>query len=285
MSTQSFGVDRYKAGQRQQWDSVAIGWKKWWPTIEQGVQSVSNRLVDLAEIRPGQRVLDIATGIGEPALTAAWRVGSTGRVVATDQSPQMLAIAHERASTLGLTNVEFREVDAEVVDFPDSSFDAVVCRWGLMFLPNLTSALAAIRRVLVPNGTFATAVWDVPPKVPIASLAFGIAQKMFQLPPPPLGTPSLFGLADGVLERAMTQAGFTDVRAEALTVTVEFPSSEAFTQYLKDVAAPIVALLANQPSERQDEFWQALATALQQYATAEGNLRIPSTTICVVGRR
>ena len=130
MSTQAFDPIQYKAGQRQLWDTVAPGWKKWWTTQEQAAQPVSDRLVALAEIRPGQRVLDVGTGIGEPALTAAHRVGTAGHVVATDQAPQMLAIAQERALVLGVQNVEFRDMDAEALDFPDGSFDAILSRFA-----------------------------------------------------------------------------------------------------------------------------------------------------------
>src|SRR5438093_7500299 len=121
MSTQAFDPIQYKAGQRQLWDTVASGWKKWWPTQEQAAQPVSDRLVELAEIRPGYQVLDVGTGIGEPALTAAQHVGAAGHVVATDQAPQMLVIAQEHAVALGVQNVEFREMDAEALDFPDRS--------------------------------------------------------------------------------------------------------------------------------------------------------------------
>src|SRR5262245_14578958 len=230
MSTPSFDPVQYKAGQRQLWDTVAPGWKKWWPTQEQAAQPVSDRLVELAEIRPGHCVLDAGTGIGEPALTAAQRVGVAGHVVATDHAPQMLAIAQERAMALRVQNVECRELDTEALAFPDRSFDAILCRFSLMFLPGLTTALGSIRRMLRPHGKFATAVWDVAPKVPFASMAFGLAQTLFQLPPPPLGTPSPFGLAEGKLEEALTQAGFTDVRAEMVPVVFAFQSAQSFTQ-------------------------------------------------------
>ena len=98
--------------ERQRWDSVAVGWKKWWPIIENGARNVSERMVELAEIESGQRVHDIATGIGEPALLVASRVGPAGFVVATDLSSRMLAIAQERAMALGLTNVNFMKADA-----------------------------------------------------------------------------------------------------------------------------------------------------------------------------
>ncbi len=141
MSGESFDSARYKAGQIQQWDAAAANWRKWWQTFEQGAQCLSDRLVELAEIRPGHRVLDVATGIGEPAITAAQRVGPTGLVVATDQAPQMLAIARERAAELKLQNMEFREMDAESLNLPEGTFNAVLCRWGLMFFPNLAESL------------------------------------------------------------------------------------------------------------------------------------------------
>ncbi|MFQ5902870.1 MAG: class I SAM-dependent methyltransferase, partial [Candidatus Binatia bacterium] len=164
--------------------------------LEKGAQHVSDRLVDLAEIQAGQRVLDVATGIGEPAVTAARRVGAAGRVVATDQAPQMLAIARERAAELGLQNIDFHKVDAEVLDFPEQSFNAILCRWGLMFFPNLPATLRQMGRLLIPGGRLAAAVWDVSDKVRTMSLYIGVARQVLGLPPPPPGTPSLFSLAD-----------------------------------------------------------------------------------------
>ena len=176
MASQQFDENTYKMGQRQQWDSVAVAWKKWWPFFERGAQQVSDRLAELAGIQTGHRVLDIATGIGEPAATVARLVGSGGSVVATDQSSGMLAVARERIVELGLGNVELVEVDAEALDFAEEEFDSVVCRWGLTFLPDLNEALGRIRRSLKPGARFATAVWGPPDRVPFISLPFGIAQ-------------------------------------------------------------------------------------------------------------
>ncbi|HXW85254.1 MAG TPA: methyltransferase domain-containing protein, partial [Candidatus Binataceae bacterium] len=126
-----------KREQRQAWDDNAAGWKKWWPVFERAAQVVSDRLVALAQLKPGERVLDLATGSGEPAVTVARCVGPTGRVVAVDQSPGMLAVARERVAALGLGNLEFVESDAESLALPPATFDAIVCRWGFMFLPDL----------------------------------------------------------------------------------------------------------------------------------------------------
>src|SRR5919206_5396771 len=130
----SFDSEQFKTEQRQRWDNVAEGWKEWWQTVEVAAQKVSDRLVELAEVKPGQKVLDIATGIGEPAITAARKlagygnsVDGTGYVLATDVSTQMLTIAKQRATELGLQDIiEFKEVDAELLELSDSSFDAVL---------------------------------------------------------------------------------------------------------------------------------------------------------------
>ena len=124
--------EQYKEAERQSWDRVANNWQKWWKTIQRGAEKVSRRLIELAEIKPGSRVLDIATGIGEPAITAARRVGSNGNVLATDISPQMLSIAKQRARSLGLQNViEFKEGDIEIIELPSSTFDAVPLQMGI----------------------------------------------------------------------------------------------------------------------------------------------------------
>lgn len=276
-------VERYEYQQRQQWDRVAAGWKKWWRTLENGAQHVSDRLVDLAEVEPGQRVLDIATGIGEPALIAASRVGSAGRVVAADISKQMLDIARDRASALGLTNVEFIEADAERLDFPDSSFDAILCRWGLASLSDPSNALTKIRHMLTPNGSFATSAWDEASKLPLTTIAATVAQEMFHLTPPRPETP--LGLAGGALESVMISAGYTDVRAEEMTVTLELPSAEAFTQYLMDVSPVLAALLYDQLPRRQAEYRHRLVEEVRRYTTDDGTLRIQNVTTCAVGRR
>lgn len=151
-----------KIQQQKDWDTVAPGWQKWWKTFEKGGQKVNDKLIELAEIKAGQRVLDIATGIGEPALTACRIVGDSGYVLATDISPAMLAIGKERARRHGSKNIEFKDGDAATVVLPSSYFDAALCRWGLMFVPNIFRVLQNIWKSLVPGGKFAAAVWGEP---------------------------------------------------------------------------------------------------------------------------
>ncbi|WP_407351148.1 class I SAM-dependent methyltransferase [Luteimonas sp. R10] len=272
--------------QGRQWDRVAAGWKKWWRTIEDAARCVSERMLDLAEVGPGQRVLDIATGIGEPALVAASRVGPAGRVVATDISSRMLDIARERAAMSGLANVEFRQADAGRLDFPGGSFDAVLCRWGVTSLPNPSNALATIRRTLAPDGAFAAAVWSAgADSRPLASLAAAVAREMFDPPAPRPQAPSLPGSAEDTLEQAMIHAGFADVRVEEIGLALEWVSTEACTQYILDVSPELVALFAGKSPGQRAEYRQRLAERLRPYVLGDGGVRIPNMTICAAGRR
>ena len=213
MSTQKFDGSTFKAGQKEQWDSVAEGWRKWWPALERGAQFASVALADAIEAKPGQRVFDVSTGIGEPAVTLARLVGPDGSIVATDQSAGMLAVAGERIKKEGLSNIELVEVDTEVLNLPENEFDGAVCRWGLMFLPDLQAGLQAIRRCLKPGAKFAAAGWGRPDQVPFMSLPMAVAQHVLDPKPAPLpaDAPNPFSLGGdgkfGVLNTALLPVG------------------------------------------------------------------------------
>lgn len=289
MSNALFNPIEYKAEQCRGWDLVAVGWSQWWATFERGGQPVSDRMVELAEIQPGQRVLDVGTGIGEPAVTAARRVGAGGRVVATDLSPQMIAIAHQRATDLGLANLEFRITDAEahgVQGLPECAFDAVLCRWALMFFPDAEGALRGLHRLLVPGGRLVAAVWDVAARVPLLSLREEIVTRLLHPPPPPPGRPHAFDLAEtGALEHLLTRAGFVGVRIEQRTAVFDFESPETFARFQEAVAGPRIPGLADQPAEFKDCFWQEVAEAARPYVSSDGRVQLPNEVICAVGRR
>jgi ubiquinone/menaquinone biosynthesis C-methylase UbiE len=286
--TSTFDPNQFKMDQRQNWDSVAEGWKQWWEPIEKGAQRLSNRLIDLAKIKSGQRVLDIATGIGEPAITAAKIVGTNGHVLATDISAQMLRIAKERAGSLGLQDIiEFKESDAEILDLADSAYDAVLCRLGLMLLPNLDAALSRIHDSLVSGGRFAAAVWADAPKVPIISLAARIISKELRMPPPPAGVPNPYSLADiKKLENHLVKAGFSDVHIETVNVTFEFASGEDYSQYCQAVSASARIALSKETEERKETIWSKVAEEVtRNYETVNGLIRIDNESICVAATR
>jgi len=282
MNPRSNNPDHHQDEQRQQWDRVADAWKQWWPVIENGARGVSERMLELARIGPGQRVLDIATGIGEPALLAARRVGPAGQVVATDLSARMLDIARERAQALGLTNVAFIEADAERLDFPDGGFDAIVWRWGPSDLSNPSDALATIRRLLRPAGAFAAAVWEAGPRArPLASLANDVARDMFALPSDCAAEPTP---PTESLESRMRGAGFSKVRAEEVALSLEFASADDCTRYLVEVSPAFAELLSDKSPAQRVEFRHRLTERLQPYVQADGRVRIADVTVCVVGQ-
>ena len=283
MSKSSVNPVEYKTQLRQEWDNVATGWEKWWPTFEQGAQVVSDRMVELAEIGPGQRVLDLATGIGEPAGTAAHLVGPRGTVIATDLSTEMLAIGQKRAVQLGLENIEFRQMDAEAVDQLEGEFDAILCRWALFFLPDLKTALVKMRQKLVPGGRLVAAVFDKPAKVPGLSLPMKVVGDILQRQPP--AGPSVFSLSDvAALKKIFAEADFTNIQTEELTITIEFASADDFTQFIKDIAAAVRRLMSDQSSEKQTEIWQAITQAAGQFATSDGRIPMPMTSIVVIAQ-
>src|SRR5579859_5629249 len=186
----------WKRQQREQWSNAAQGWRKQWATFEQGAQPLSDRMMELAHVAPGHRVLDVATGIGEPAMTAARKVCSSGSVLAIDQAPQMLAVARERMQTAGIKTVEFMEGDIEAVTLPLDSFDAIVCRWGIMFFRDPVGTLAHLRNSLVPGGWLVAAIWGEPKLVPLISLPFSAFGRETGQPSPLPDGPNPFALAE-----------------------------------------------------------------------------------------
>jgi len=283
---QPFDAEQFKAQQSKIWDNAAAGWQSWWSTFEKGAQQVSDKLVELAQIKEGDRVLDVATGIGEPAVTAAKRVRPSGKVIATDISSQMIAIAMARAKSLGLESIiEFRQLDTEKLDFPKASFNAILSRWGMMFLPNLQSALITMRMLLVPGGRFATAVWSTPSKVPLLDQAFSVIRAQVNAPPPPPGVPGPFALANPeLLTTALKQAGFTDISVQRFDVTFSFDSAESVSRFHQQISAPLQIMLANQTEEKKKQAWDALTEATRKYADPAGRVTITNEVICVAGK-
>jgi SAM-dependent methyltransferase len=275
----------FRTGQREQWNVAASGWKKWAPHLERAVQSVRERLVELAGIEPGDRVLDVAAGYGEPALTAARRVGPEGHVVATDISPEMLAYGRERAAGEGLDNVEFIEADASSLDFPAQSFDAAVSSWGIIFDPEGEAAAARVRTFLKPGARMAISSWGPPDRVPMLGVPVRTVMELFEIPPPPPGTP-------GPLSRPTPEAigglleggGFSDVEVVEETVLTELDSPEEFTTFVREIAPPISALMRDRTAEEQAEAWDAITEAIRGRADDSGRIRLVNQTLLAAGR-
>jgi enediyne biosynthesis protein CalE5 len=275
----------FRSGQRAQWNTAAGGWKKWSPLIDKGAAVVSERLVQLARIEPGHRVLDVAAGYGEPALTAAARVGPEGQVVATDIAAEMLAFGRERAVAAGLENVRFVESDAASLDFPERSFDAALSRWGIIFEPEPEAAAARIRGFLEPGARMAIASWGPLDRAPMFGLTMGTLMRRLELPPPPPGTPGPLARPTREAIAALLEGGgFSDVEVEEIDVVFEYASPDDFVSCMRDLAPPITALLGQYPQDVQDESWAAIAQAVRERAGGDRPFTLANQALLAAGR-
>jgi ubiquinone/menaquinone biosynthesis C-methylase UbiE len=188
-------------------------------------------MLDLAGIRTGSRVLDVAAGTGDQTVMAAQRVGPTGYVLATDLSASMLKLAADAARDTGLTNVETRVMDAENIDLDADSFDAVICQLGLMLLSNPTNVLRAMRRVLRPGGKVAALVFSTAENNPYQGIPLGVARRFGSTPLP------LFSLGEtDVLENTLRQSGLRNISVRAANFRRNFSSTVEVIRRLKESA-------------------------------------------------
>jgi enediyne biosynthesis protein CalE5 len=274
----------FRTGQRDQWNTAATGWKKWSKLIDSGAAPVSERLVELARIGPGDRVLDIACGYGEPALTAAKRVGDEGEVVATDISAQMLSYGRERAAEAGLTNMQFVERECSSLDFQQGAFDAALSRWGIIFDPEAEATAALIRSFLKPGGRMAIASWGPPDKALMFGLTMGTLVRTIGITPPPPGSPgplarptreAIAGLLEG--------GGFSNVEVEETDVVFDVESPEEFVTYMREIAPPITAALSQFPEDIQEKGWAAIREAAREHAGGDKPFKLSNQALLAVG--
>jgi ubiquinone/menaquinone biosynthesis C-methylase UbiE len=254
--------DEIRHHAREEWNAAAPGWKKYRKDMLQWLEPVSGKLMKSSQISPGQTVLDVATGTGQPALTIAEKVvGPTGGVIGVDLSPEMLEVAKEEAAYQGLTNVVFQIVKDESLSiFSDDTFDAVVCRNGLMFMPDPVKALKAFRRVLKPGGKASVTVWGSPDKSPVMAAVMKTISKHvtdLKLPPSavaPSGNPGgAFSISSvDMLRDYFLKAGFSNFNAEKIEVTVaQTDTAEQLWQGMTEVTGFLVILLSKLPDEKK----------------------------------
>ena len=275
----------FRERQLQDWDTASTGWKDWHEQIDRDTRRVSERLVELAEIKAGDRVLDIACGYGEPSLTAAKVVGPGGSVVATDISSGMLAYGRERAAAAGVENIEFVESDAASLDFPAGSFDAAVSRWGIIFEPDGEGTASRIRGFLKDGGKFAISSWGPPDRVPMLGVPIGTVMTRLDVPPPPPGTPGpLSRPTPEAISAILEGGGFSDVQVEEVELDFEYDSPEEFTRFVREIAPPVSNLMASHPPETQDETWAAITEAVRAHAGDDGKVRMKNLALVAAGR-
>ena len=224
-----------KAAVSADWQGRAPYWDRWADRIAELADRFNAPLLDAAALAPGHRVLDLASGAGEPALSAARRVAPDGRVTATDLVPAMLAGAERRAKSQGLDNIIFNQADMEALPFPDRCFDRVTCRFGLMFVPDPVRALREARRVLVPGGKVALMVWGPMADTTIMVVVRDAGDAV--LGPPDDNQAHLpFRMGqEGALSRPLVDAGFAAIEERALRFAPEIDASVPFWRPMLDM--------------------------------------------------
>lgn len=285
MAPTQFDPLRYKETTREQWQQAADAWHRWSPTIEEWLGESTRVMLDLAAVGSDDRVLDLATGAGEPALTIAERVGPTGYVLATDIAPNLLAFAAQAAADRGLTNLETRVMDGEHLNLPDESFDVVTSRVGLIYFPDQRRALAETRRVLKPGGRVAAIVYTTPERNPFFSIPVGIIRRSAGLPAPAPGQPGPFSLGgEGVLAAAFELAGFRHVRTAVVPSPLRLASAAECVRFERESFGALHQMLSGLPAPEREAAWDEIARELTRYEGPDG-FAAPCEMIVGVGTK
>ena len=264
--TPAFDAAHYKETTRQQWDSAAQAWDRWGPFLRQWLGEATELMLDLAGIRSGSRVLDVAAGAGDQTLQAAQRVGSAGRVLATDISPRILELASANARRAGFGQVETSVQDAESLDVGEATFDTVICRLGLIYFPDRQRALRAMWRALKPGGRIAMIVYTTPERNAFFSIPVGVIRAHAALPPPLPGQPGPFSLGGaGVLEAELRQAGFTDITSRQLAAPVRLPSAADCVRFEYESFGALHQMMSTLADDDKAAAWQEIETRLAQF--------------------
>ena len=265
-------VEAFKRAALAQWDQAAPGWNEHTAHIRAWLRPATDAMLSMAGVRPGARVLDVAAGAGDQTLDIAQWVGPSGAVLATDFSPAILAYAADNAARAGYGNVQTLVADAERLELPEASFDAAVCRLGLMLLPDPLPALRAMQRALKPGGGACAMVFSVPQANPCVATLMAVALEQAGLPPrDPFQPGGVFSLGrPGVLDELFEAAGFRDVATTRLQATFKLPSARAYLDFVRTSASPIQQIVAGLDPVRRHAAWAVMEERLRTFDTAAG---------------
>ncbi|MBI3813025.1 MAG: methyltransferase domain-containing protein [Nitrospinae bacterium] len=271
--------------QRQDWNRVAPGWEKWDEKLSRNMSFINHRLIADARLRPGHRVLDLGCGTGYPAILAGQAVKSHGSVVGLDLSEEMLAVARRKANAMGLSNVEFQTKDVTTLPFETTSFNAVVSRFCLMFLPDIPRTVSEINRVLKPGAYLAAAVWSSPDKNPYIRIPMDVIKKFVELPVPAPDQPGIFRLArEGDLSGIAAKSGLTKIADEDVRGESIFDSADEYLESLMEMAAPLQPLFAKLSPEQKKAVKTEIKNEVDKYKKENG-IALPMTIRIVVAQK
>jgi ubiquinone/menaquinone biosynthesis C-methylase UbiE len=231
--------------QRQSWNKFSPGWKKWDELFMDFLKPVGDEIIRQLNPENDDAVLDVAAGTGEPGLTIASML-KKGRVVITDLAEDMLVIAEENAKRRGIENIETVACDVSEMPFADNTFDAISCRFGFMFFPDMLLAAKEMFRVLKPGGRISASVWNVPEKNFWITATMGTISKNMQLPAPPSGAPGMFRCTkEGLMADIFKQAELKNISVTEVTGKLNCGSTDVYWNVMTELAAPVVAALSN----------------------------------------
>lgn len=280
-----FDPVKYKNTTRDQWQTAAEAWYRWSPTLNKWLGKATDKMIEMAGISKGNRVLDIAAGAGEQSITVAKKVGSSGYVLATDISSNILDFAKEMAQQNGLTNIETKVMDGEDLTVEDDSFDAVISRVGLIYFPDQQKALKEMLRVLKPGGKVAAIVYSTPDKNKFFSVPVSIIRNRAKLPPPLPGQPGPFSLgAEGVIEKAYSDAGFINVKTVRVNSPLELSSAKECVKFEKESFGALHQMLSSLSDAEKESVWQEIETELKKFETDKG-FEGPCEMVVAVGEK
>lgn len=256
--------------QRQDWNTFSPGWKKWDGFIMDFFRPIGEKLLEAVDLEIDFRVLDVATGTGEPGLTAAARV-KNGEVIGTDISEEMVKIANENAKNRGIPNYRALACNTERQPFDDNYFDAVVCRFGIMYFPDMAEGTRELIRVLKPGRKISFSAWAGPEKNSWVTTMGGVINRTLQIPPPPSDVPGVFRCANsGTLTRLLRGAGLKEVKEIEISGNVMFDSPEQYWDFMMEIAPPIVKALSATDETTKDNIKREVLEAAKKYKGEKG---------------
>jgi SAM-dependent methyltransferase len=281
-----FDPEKFKAATRDQWDKSAKSWNDWSPQIRAWLRQSTAAMLDMADVKSGARVLDVAAGAGDQTLDAAKRVGPSGYVLATDLSPGILEFAKDNARRAGYGNVETKAADGENLGLQEASFDAAICRLGLMFCPDPLKGLREIFRALKPGGRACAMVFSGPEKNPCVAILVSTALKHAGLPPrDPYQPGGLLSLGKpGLLDELFAKAGFSDVKTTTMAAPFKLPSAKDYLGFIRTSAGPILQILNKLDEAAKEAAWAEIETKLSAFNSASG-WEGPNELLLTSGRR
>ncbi|HYG96032.1 MAG TPA: methyltransferase domain-containing protein [Solirubrobacterales bacterium] len=272
---------------RDEWGAAAEHWARAAEQEEVGASAEAARwMLRAADLQAGERVLEVAGGAGRVGLQAASAVGPEGSVLCSDFSEQMVRVARERFERLGISNVETRALDAQSLDLDAEAFDAVLCRFGYMLMPDPLQALRESARVLRPAGRLVLAVWGEAEQNPWLSNLLDAVMSHLSAPPPEPGAPGPFSLGDPVrLREMLAGAGFAEVEVEEIETEQVYESLDGWWEKLLGVGGPLKAVLDPLPDTELNAIRDAALASVEEFVTDDGSVVVPATVVAARARK